>query len=175
MSADGPATPHFEATSTLQGLTGRKPQTILTLDGKLVIINRVGRNTRFVVGKGEKRIPVAAITAVQWKPAGKRISGFIQLTIGGGNERRTSFGNQTLDAVRDENSVVFTLFDQPAFEVIREAIETAMMNAESQVRHDSKEGAADIVSQLSRLRDLRDEGVLTEDEFETAKTRLLRD
>ena len=62
---------------------------------------------RGTIGKGEKRIPLASITAVQWKPAGPIMSGFIQFTIPGGNEVRSRYGSQTRDAGKDENTVIF--------------------------------------------------------------------
>ena len=34
-------------------------------------------------GKGEKRIPAASITAVQWKQPGAMVRGFIQFTMAG--------------------------------------------------------------------------------------------
>ena len=36
------------------------------------------------IGKGEKRIPISSIKAVQWKPAGPLVNGFIQFTVPGG-------------------------------------------------------------------------------------------
>src|SRR4051812_16627178 len=39
-------------------------------DGRVVVISRKGILARASVGKGEKQIPVAHLTAVQFKPAG---------------------------------------------------------------------------------------------------------
>jgi hypothetical protein len=44
---------------------------------------------------------------VQSKPAGGMVNGSISFTVGG-NEARSCFGSQTLDASRDENSAVVT-------------------------------------------------------------------
>jgi len=83
---------------------------------------------RMTVGKGEKRIPVRAIAAIQLKPAGM-VRGFIQFTVPGGNEGRSRFGSQSVDAAKDENSVLFTFSQQPAFEQLRSAIEQAISGA----------------------------------------------
>jgi hypothetical protein len=76
-------------------------------DGQYVTITRKGFLARASHGKGEKRLHVSQIAAIQWKPAGPIVNGFIQLTVPGGIEQRSKFGSQTLDATKDENSVVF--------------------------------------------------------------------
>ncbi|MGH3501211.1 MAG: DUF4429 domain-containing protein [Nocardioidaceae bacterium] len=98
----------------------------VTFDTRFVTIIRRGVLARMSYGKGEKRIPVARINAVQWKPAGVVVNGFIQFTIAGGNEVRSAFGRQTIDASRDENSVIFTRKQQPAFAALRDAIDETL-------------------------------------------------
>lgn len=95
-------------------------------DGAMVIIRRSGAMARMTIGKGEKRIPLRSISAVQFKPAGL-VRGFIQFTIPGGNERRSSFGSQSTDAARDENSVLFGKTQQAEFERLRDAIEARLV------------------------------------------------
>ena len=108
---------------------------------------------------------------MQWKPAGAVTNGFIQFTIPGGNERRSRFGSQTQDAVRDENSIVFTRKQQPEFEKLRAAQDDAI------ARHHSPQAVAgpapSIADELAKFAALRDQGVITAADFETAKTRLL--
>lgn len=134
-------------------------------DGTSVTITRPGMLARLSVGKGRKRIPISSITAVQFKPAGPFVNGFIAFTVGGGNESRSSFGRQTYDAVSDENSVVFWTKQQPGFERLRDAVEAAVT---------APAGAGvDAVAQLGELARLRDAGVVTTAEFEVAKARLL--
>ena len=65
----------------------------VTFDGDFVTIERTGFLARTSVGKGTKRIPVSSITAVQWKPAGGMVNGFISFTVGGGNEAHSRFGS----------------------------------------------------------------------------------
>lgn len=97
----------------------------IVFDGRFVELRRTGLG-RMTVGKGSKRIPVRSITAVQWKPAGTMVRGFMQLTIAGGNERRSRPGKATVDAAKDENSIVFGKDEQAQFETIRDAIEEAI-------------------------------------------------
>lgn len=108
----------------IQGVNGA-----VSFDGRMVTISRAGFMARATVGKGEKRIPVRSITAVQLKPASKMIRGYIQFTVPGGMEQRSRVGSQTRDAARDENSVVFTSKQQAGFEQLRDEIEAAMFES----------------------------------------------
>lgn len=144
----------------------------VTFDGTYVTITRTGL-ARLTVGKGDKRIPVGSITAVQWKPAGALVNGFIQFTIPGGNEQRSRAGSQTANAASDENSVVFTKKQAPAFEELRQAIEAAIAR-----RYSAQQGyapaPASLADELAKLGQLVQQGVLTREEFEQQKARLLR-
>lgn len=142
-------------------------------DGDFVTIQHVGL-ARGVVGKGVKRIPLSSVTAVQIKPAGALVNGFIQFTIPGGNERRSAFGSQTRDAASDENSVVFARADEAAFLRLRELIEAAMLQGSQRGAGAVPEAAQpDVIAQLVQLGQLRDAGVVTEEEFTAKKTEML--
>jgi hypothetical protein len=95
-------------------------------DGKFVTIRRSGMLGRLSVGKGEKRIPLRSISSLQMKPAGPMVNGFLSFSLAGGMETQSQFGSQTKAAARDENSVVFTRKQQPAFQEIRSVIEDAI-------------------------------------------------
>jgi hypothetical protein len=66
---------------------------------------------------------------VQFKPAGALVNGFVQVSLGGGVERRSSFDSQTMTAAQDENSAVFPHKQQPDFDGVRATIESAMAAA----------------------------------------------
>jgi hypothetical protein len=138
-------------------------------DGTFVTIRRTGFLARASIGKGEKRIPLASITAVQWKPAGALVNGFIQFTMGGGNETRSKFGSQTTDAAKDENSVIFIKKQMAEFDALRSEIESAIV----QRANPSAPATPDHLAQLKQLGELRDAGVLSEDEFNTKKSEIL--
>lgn len=145
-----------------------------TFDGHFVSLVRVGIS-RLTIGKGAKRIPVTSITGVQLKQAGAIVNGFIQFTVPGGNERRSAFGQQTVNAAQDENSVVFIKADEPAFLQLRDLIEAAQLEL---TRPDSNASATqqqspDIMGQLQQLGELKDAGILTEQEFASKKAELL--
>lgn len=144
----------------------------ITFDGQFITLTRKGFVARTQVGKGEKRIPLASVTSVQWKPA--VLEGYIQFSLAGGNETRSKFGRQTRDARTDENSVSFTKGQQPGFERLRTAIENAIAERYAPTAVVAPVAAApDLADQLARLADLRDRGVLTDEEFQVQKARLL--
>jgi hypothetical protein len=96
-------------------------------DGEFVTIERSGFLARASVGKGVKRIPITSIQAVQWKPPGVLINGYIEFTVLGGNEVRSRFGSATTDASRNENAVIVTFQQRSAFNELRAAVEDAMV------------------------------------------------
>lgn len=155
------------------------------LDGGFVAIQRKGFLARAGVGKGEKRIPLRQITAVQFKPAGAMVNGFIQFSLGGGVERRSAFGRQSIDASSDENSVLFTKKQQPGFEELRTAIEHGITTGYGAPPPGPTAAptpppmpppgppGGQMVAHLNQLAELRRQGALTEQEFQAAKHQLL--
>jgi hypothetical protein len=149
----------------------------IRFDGQTITILRGGPFGRSV-GKGDTHIPLAHLTAVQFKPAGRVVNGFIQFTVGDGNERRSQVGRQTIDPTRDENSVVFSYGQRKEFAGLRDAVQAALARPRqpsAAVRPDSTEPAAQptIPEQIGQLAALRDKGALTEAEFQAKKTELL--
>ena len=96
-------------------------------DGRFVTIKRSGFLARASVGKGEKRIPITSIQAIQWKPPGLIMNGFLEFTVAGGVEKRSRFGAATHDAGTNENAVVVTFQQRSEFIALRSAIEDAMV------------------------------------------------
>ena len=154
----------FEGMQSVRGHNGT-----IEFDGATVAITRRGFLARATVGKGEKRIPVRHITAVQFKPAGL-VNGFIAFTLAGGVENRSRFGRQTTDAAKDENSVIFTKSQQPSFEQLRTDIEQAMSAPAGPM---AQAQLADPVAQLQQLAALHQSGALSNEEFAHAKASLL--
>ncbi|MDT0608826.1 DUF4429 domain-containing protein [Streptomyces lancefieldiae] len=147
----------------------------IAFDGQYVTITRKGFLARTTVGKGEKRIHISQISSVQWKPAGPFVNGFIAFSAAGGNERRSKFGSQTYTAVNDENSVLFTTRQKTAFEELRKAVESAIatQHVPAAPPMPFAPPPASVADELTKLAALRDQGALTEDEFQQQKQRLL--
>jgi hypothetical protein len=120
----------------------------LTFDGKFVTIaSRSGRN--------EQRISISSITSVRWKPAGFVGNGSLTLLLNGG----------------EEAGILFVKNQMTEYAALRDEIEQAM--AGQQRPTDAPAGAPDHLTQLKQLGDLRDAGVLTEEEFATKKALIL--
>ncbi|WP_406227410.1 DUF4429 domain-containing protein [Streptomyces anthocyanicus] len=143
----------------------------IVFDGQYVTITRKGILGRMSVGKGEKRIHISQISSVQWKPAGPFVNGFIAFSAAGGNERRSKFGSQTSSAVHDENSVLFTTRQKAAFEELRKHVEAAI--AAHHTGNPTAVPSASVADEISKLAALRDQGAITEAEFQQQKQRLI--
>ena len=128
---------------------------------------------------GEKTIPFDSIQAVQFKETGDFTVGFLQFTIMGGAEA----SGGVFKTADDENSFMFgdrnnfgdslevkrSLNNELAVK-IRDYIKTRareMKSGSAQVQTDS------VPEQLIKLKSLLDDGVLTEDEFNAQKKKLL--
>lgn len=148
---------------TAKGVNGT-----VVFDGQWVTITRSGFYGTATVGKGQKRIPVSSITAVQWNAPNALVNGFIQFTVAGGTEVRSKHGRQTKDAMRDENSVIVRKKQAPEFLALRDAVEAAILSASAPAPV-SASGA----DEVARLAELHAAGHLSEEEFTAAKRRAL--
>jgi hypothetical protein len=145
------------------GVTGT-----VIFDGYVVTIRRDGFVARATIGKGIKQISIESITAMQWKPAGPLVNGYIQFTVPGGNEVRSRAGKATVQAGRDENSVIFTRKQMPAFEHLRGVLQAVMSQ-----RRQPQQAVPDIADRIRRLNELLSQGLITHTEYELKRSQLL--
>jgi hypothetical protein len=130
-----------------------------------IIIRRKGFANVLTQGiQGDKAIPLSSITAVQFRAAGKWMAGLIQFTLLGGRE----FSGGMMEATKDENAVMFTDDQQPAFEALRGAVQGRIGRAAHQATP-----MASGVGDLVQLADLLERGHISKDEFDTAKSKIL--
>ena len=116
--------------------------------------------------KGTKTIPFTSITAVQHKKAGLT-SGYLQFTLPGGNESRGG----VLAAASDENTFMYSkAADNARIEEVKSYIERRVQEFRSGSTLHSSDGIAD---QIAKLAKLKEQGLLTDDEFSKAKRRLI--
>lgn len=145
----------------------------VSFDGSFVTIHRRGFTARATVGKGDVRLPISQITEVRFKPAGGLVNGFILFVTAGMQVPNAKFGSQMKDLSRLPSAVIFTKKGQADFEHLREVVEQAIAD------HHSKAGSTTIVQQnseadeLAKLADLRDKGILTDEEFAAKKAQIL--
>ena len=117
---------------------------------------------------------MSSIAAIQVKPPGAMVNGFVQLTVAGGNERRSKIGRQTSDAVHDENSIIVTKKQFVQFRPLIEAIEDAIAQHQRGPAANTESCApASVADEIKKLVELRDSGTLSETEFESLKARLI--
>lgn len=109
--------------------------------------------------RGDKVIPFSSIVAVQLKKPGFT-AGYIQLTLRGGSEAKAGL----FESTKDENSIHFHS-NGKAFEEARRLIEEKIGDAGT-VKTSS-------FSDLEKLAELKEKGIITQQEFEQKKKMLL--
>ena len=117
--------------------------------------------------KGTKEIPYRSIVAVQYRPGGLVVSGYLQFTIAGGNESKGG----VLGATQDENTFMFVKAVNAEAQAIKNFIDGKIA-----ALHAPKElygGSESLVDQIGKLAALKRDGVLSEEEFAAAKAKLL--
>lgn len=137
---------------------------VLELYEHKITIKRKGVANFLTKGlQGAKDIYLNQLTALQFKSAGFFISGYLRFGVMGGVMGRGG----VLDAAGDENTVMFTSEQEPSFQRVREALEAKL--AERAVG-----GSGSSLDDLKKLAQLRDEGIITEEEFAAKKKQLLK-
>lgn len=121
--------------------------------------------------KGTKTIPFRSITAVQHRKAGVILSGYLQFTLPGGIESRGG----VFSAASDENTFMYAGVDKnDQIEEVKAYVERRMRELRDEDRGcPGMRSAGSTADELMKLAKLRDQGVLTEEEFAKAKQRLL--
>jgi hypothetical protein len=116
--------------------------------------------------KGTKTIPINSIKAIQFKRA-VGTPGYIQFTIPGGVEGDRGM----LEAVIDENTFFFSEECNAQAEAAKKYIELRIKELHSP--QSTKAAPLSLGDELTKLAALKSQGLLTDEEFQTAKKRLL--
>lgn len=140
----------------------------LALEKNTIVIRSTGFLNAMAKGgiQGEKRIPIRSVLSVQFKKATDATAGYIQFETAGGSQAAARGG--VFEAAGDENSVLFSLNDMPQFVSFRDKVNELLES--SQQQSSSQVSSAD---ELAKFAKLRDDGVITEDEFAAKKKSLL--
>jgi hypothetical protein len=140
----------------------------LELDGDKIIIRRRGLANALAVGlSGERTILISTLTAVQVKPAGLLSPGYILFSYAGNKP----FMGGVIEATQDPDAFIF---DRPL-----NARVAAFKAKVEKVMRDSRQAApasnapSTLADELRKLADLKQQGVLTQEEFDMAKKKLL--
>lgn len=119
---------------------------------------------------GEKTIPFDSIQAIQHKEGGTFTVGFLQFTIMGGREASGGVFN----TANDENSFTWDGNSRPLNNELALKIRDYIKSRIKEIKGGSAQVQTESVAeQLIKLKSLLDSGVLTEDEFNDQKKKLL--
>src|SRR6266542_65967 len=146
---------------------GHNGQVTVDPDSGWVTIARKGLG-RLGHSKGDQRIPIRSITAVQMRPAGPIANGFIRFTVPGAPGHRGGLSN----AGSDEYAVIFTRKHQAEFDEVRATVERVIGGVNATAPQPPA-APPSIAEQLAHLGRLHAQGVLDDAEFATAKAQLL--
>lgn len=116
--------------------------------------------------KGTKTIPFSSIKAIQLKKAGHVFNGYLQFSILGGNE---SVGG-LFAATKNENTFMFLAAKNAEVEQARLYIEQKLREREGGMR---LVRGVSISEEFEKLADLKSRGILTDEEYSSAKQNLL--
>ena len=147
----------------LKGINGQ-----LELYEDKIIIRRKGALAKMTQGffKGDKTNYINQITGIQVKPGTLWTNGYIQITVPGGIESKKGLLD---DATLDENTVAFTSKDNELVNQIKSKIEELM----SQQRMGHMINQSSPADEIRKYKELLDDGVITQEEFEQKKKQLL--
>lgn len=146
----------------------------LILTETCVIIKREGVKVSRMGGfyRGDKTIPYSSIVAVTHSRADKA-GGYLKLTLLGGSEEKGG----RMQGIWDENSLFFKQKDDSKFLLAKTLIEERITQRPvpsdvetSAVQPQQQDG---YIEELERLAVLRDEGIITDDDFNEKKRKLL--
>lgn len=113
--------------------------------------------------KGDKEILIKQISSIQFKKVASFTSGYIQFAFLGGGETKGGL----FDAVDDENTIMFNKRQQTSFEEIKSMIESRISEIENQkITNES-------INDLEKLAELKEKGIITEEEFSAKKKQIL--
>lgn len=141
----------------IKGING-----VLVMSENNITIKRKGVLAFMTHGlKGDKTIPYGSITAVQIKLGGNFTSGYIQFTLKGGMESKGGL----FESTKDENAINFSKKQNDVFQEAKDFIENKIHNSKT----DHLSGA----EELEKLANLKEKGIITQEEFDMKKKKIL--
>jgi len=128
-----------------------------------VIIKRRGFTSFLTQGlRGDKEILLNQISSIQFKDPSTFTNGFIQFSYLGGAEHKGGL----LDATKDENTVFFNTSQAEDFKGFKKM-------TEEKIQELSKSVIGGGLEDLEKLAELKEKGIITEEEFIAKKKKIL--
>ncbi|HYF83339.1 MAG TPA: DUF4429 domain-containing protein [Clostridia bacterium] len=152
-----------DALMELKGINGQ-----LELYEDKIVMKRKGALSKLTQGffKGDKSIYLSQISEIQVKPGTWATNGYIQFTLSGGNENTKGI----FDATKDENAVIFSKKDNDLVSRIKDKIEELKTSLNKTGTVINSLSPAD---EIKKYKELLDDGIITEEEFNKKKKDLL--
>lgn len=110
-------------------------------------------------------IRLPSILSIQFRRATPLVLGFLQFETAGGSQSSARGGS--VEAFADENTIKFGENDNEAVKKFGDAVESGLSDGNKPVGSDS------IADELKKFAELRDQGILTDEEFGRKKRELL--
>ena len=148
-------------------LEGRQNKVLEVEDSSVKIIRKGG----VFASQREKTIPIRNISSVEVKKPGPFVVGFIQFSIAGGKSRDSSFSisGGAFEAVQDENSVVFEGdYNYKIALQVKDYIENYSD------KENSQQPQLSVADELVKLKALLDADVISKEDFDNQKSKLLK-
>jgi hypothetical protein len=138
----------------------------LEICGDYVVIRRRGAANAMALGiNGERSIAIATITSIQLKTAGW-LPGYILFSYAGSKP----FRGGIVEATQDPDAFIFEKAKNDEVTEFKRKLEGIMLALRSQV---SEQSSNSLSAELLKLAGMKDQGILSEAEFEAAKKKLL--
>lgn len=155
---------------------GKDGRTKLTIEGNRIIISRPGMYSKFSHGfAGEKTILINNISSVQFKPVGFATSGYLQFIFPGSMEKKSG----AIRGAIDENIIYFgsSGFDTKSVNNRALEIKRYIENYSSKENVNNNVtniyNSSDKYDKLAKIKKLLDQGVLSQEEFDNEKKKIL--
>jgi hypothetical protein len=113
---------------------------------------------------GTKRVPVANITTINWKEPGSWTVGFLELNILG----EAPPSSMASPNVQNQNRLSFEKSEHAQFAELRDWIQSKMGKGSN-----ASQTGVSVAEELTKLAALMEQGLLTQEEFDTQKAKLL--
>jgi hypothetical protein len=140
----------------------------MELDSDRIIIRRRGMANALAVGlNGERTILISTLTAIQMKPAGLFSPGYILFSYAGSKP----FLGGVIEATQDPDAFIFDPASNDQVAAFKAKVEKIMRDSRQSAT--ASNSPATLGDELRKLAELKQQGILSQEEFDMAKKKLL--
>ena len=131
-----------------------------------IIIRKRGLRNAFASGlNGDRTISISSINAIQMKPGGVFVNGYILFSYAG---CKPFFGG-IIEAVKDPDAFIFPKTFNEKVEIFKGNVERIMR----ELKQKSNNISTSLADELNKLSELKSRGVISETEFDAAKKKII--